>query len=461
MVKKIILKSMVVITSLLLHFNLSAQTSLTVNVATAGTLPTLIDSIKMYQITDLTLTGNLNGTDIRFIREMTGLNYNGTNNSSGILSILNLSGANIVSGGSPYYTYYQQGYSGDPFNGNGRPATTTYYYTSNNTLPSSMFYNNVTLKKIILPNSVTYIEESAFYGCTGLTNVTIGNSVTTIGDAAFEGCTGLTSITIPNSVTSIQDYAFYGCTGLTNVTIGNSVTTIGDAAFKNCTRLTSITIPNSVTSIGWGETGVGSTFEGCTGLTSVTIGNSVTLIGEYVFQNCTGLTNVTIGNSVTTIGSGCFEGCTGLTSITIPNSVTSIQAYAFDGCTGLTAIYSKNPTPPKFSTFASGFDNVSTTTCKLYVPKGSAAAYKAAWGFTNIIETDFTAINPINKDNATINSFANGIYIETNIQTLVSIYNLSGQKVYQSVINVNTEIPLNKGIYIVRVNNESEKVIVK
>jgi hypothetical protein len=50
--------------------------------------------------------------------------------------------------------------------------------------------------------------------------------------------------------------------------------------------------------------------------------------------------------------------------------------------------------------------------------------------------------------------------IETKEQTDVSIYNLTGQKVYQSVITGNTEIRLNKGIYIVRMNNESTKIIV-
>ena len=46
-------------------------------------------------------------------------------------------------------------------------------------------------------------------------------------------------------------------------------------------------------------------------------------------------------------------------------------------------------------------------------------------------------------------------------RALPNAYNLSGQMVYQSVINGNVEIRLNKGIYIVNVNNRSEKIIVK
>jgi hypothetical protein len=44
--------------------------AITLHIKTAGTLPTFIEESKKYQITDLTLTGNLNGTDIRNIREM-------------------------------------------------------------------------------------------------------------------------------------------------------------------------------------------------------------------------------------------------------------------------------------------------------------------------------------------------------------------------------------------------------
>ena len=137
----------------------------------------------------------------------------------------------------------------------------TYTYTSSVVIPSSVTYNNRTLK------------------------------VTRIGSYAFERRTGLTSVTIPNSVTSIEGCAFYGCTGLTSVTIPNSVTLISYSAFENCNRLTSVTIPNSVTCIGsWA-------FLGCSSLTSITIPNSVTNIGARAFYGCTSLSII---NSLST-----------------------------------------------------------------------------------------------------------------------------------------------------------------
>ena len=313
------------------------------------------------------------------------------------LANLNLAGANIVSGGSDYYHTSSFG---------------VYYYTSNDTISDYMFLN-----------------------CIALRNVTLPNSVTSIGNSAFSGCTSLISITIPNSVTSIGDDAFYSCTRLTNITIPNNVTSIGDNAFYSCTSLTSITIPNSVTSIG-------NHAFASSGLTSVIIPNSVTSIGNYAFQDCSRLTSITIGNNVTSIGGS-----------------------AFSGCSKLVEIYSKNPTPPSVYGYTGGysFSNATKKACRLYVPTGSYALYLRSWDFDNIIETNFdiTAINQINTDNTVIKSVANGIAIETKESTPVSVFNLSGQKVYQSVVNGNMEIPLNKGIYIVKMNNESEKIIVK
>ena len=80
-----------------------------------------------------------------------------------------------------------------------------------------LYLNGEEIKDLVIPNSVTNIENRAFRECSSLVSVTIPNSVTSIGEQAFSYCSGLTSVTIPNSVTSIGNYAFYGCNGLTSV----------------------------------------------------------------------------------------------------------------------------------------------------------------------------------------------------------------------------------------------------
>ena len=190
---------------------------------------------------------------------------------------------------------------------------------------------------LTIPNSVTTIGDLAFNNCKGFTgDLTIPNSVTTIGKSAFNNCKGFTGdLTIPNSVTTIGDWAFSYCTGFTgDLTILNSVTTIGNSAFSYCTGFTGdLTIPNSVTTIGI------SAFQKCYGFTGkLAIPESVTTIGDWAFSYCTGFTgDLTIPNSVITIGKSAFESCFGFTGkLAIPESVTTIGYLAFADCNGFT-----------------------------------------------------------------------------------------------------------------------------
>ena len=319
-------------------------TQITIKLDKAGTLPDRISESKKNLITNLKIVGEVNGTDWKFIREMAGRDYN-MNITDGKLSILDLSDAKIVEGGSDYW-------EGS--------------YTSNDNL-----------------------GDHAFYGCTGLTSLTIPSSVTSIGDYAFYECCGLTSLTIPSSVTSIGREAFYCCCGLTSLSIPSSVTSIGYRAFFRCTGLTSLTIPSSITSIGV------YAFSNCTGLTSLTIPSSVTSIGANAFSNCSGLTSLTIPSSVTSIGYSAFQGCSGLTSLSIPSSVTSIGDYAFEGCSGLTSIYAYPEKLPKLGTGV--FYRCDAKNCTVYVPIGTFGDYwLSEFGyFENIVEFDATGIDKV------------------------------------------------------------------
>ena len=186
---------------------------ITIKLDKAGTLPDRISESKKYLITNLKVVGEVNGTDWCLIREMAGRNYN-REETDGKLSILDLSDAKIVEGGSYYNNYY--------------------YCTFNDQLGDYAFYGCSGLTSLTIPSSVTEIGESAFNGCSGLTNLTIPSSVTKIGYYAFRDCSGLTSLTIPSSVTSIGIGAFSDCSGLTSVTIPSSITSIAESTFRDC-----------------------------------------------------------------------------------------------------------------------------------------------------------------------------------------------------------------------------------
>ena len=341
-------------------------TQVTIKLDEAGTLPDRIGENQKYLITNLKIVGKINGTDLKFIREMAGRDFNGEK-TDGKLSILDLSEAKIVEGGSAYVLYY-----GDN------------KYTSNDKL-----------------------GDYAFRGCSGLTSLTIPSGVTSIGAWAFDGCSGLTSLTIPSSVTEIGELAFYGCSGLTSLTIPSGVTSIGYDAFYGCSGLTSLTIPSGVTSID------GGTFQDCSGLTSLTIPSGVTSIGKNAFNGCSGLTSLPLPSSVTGIGWYAFKGCSRLTSLTIPSSVTWIGLEAFSGCSGLTSIYVYTKKLPELGPDV--FTGCNAQNCTVYVPTGTSDAYKSSeFGyFENIVEFDATGIDKV--------------AISTNVKE-VSRYSANGQR---------------------------------
>ena len=334
-------------------------------------------------------------------------------------------------------------------------------YNINN--PAPWYSYVLSVKTVVVNEGVPSIGMCAFMDCSGLTSVAISNSVTSIGGGAFARCASLSSVTIPNSVISIGENAFQSCSSLISVTIPNSVTSIGYQAFSGCHSLTYIDIPNSVTYIAAGAlsdcekltsinvetdnpnycsvdgvlfnktktllkqypsgrqgaytipngvTNIGPlAFRWCTGLISVEFPNSVTRIGEHAFVGCTSLTSINIPNNVTSIGRQDFYYCSSLNSVEIPNSVTSIDEYAFQECSSLTSFtnYATNPQTINANAFAS----VNLSSCTLYVPAESLAAYQAA-----DVWKDFYNILPIEGTE------------ESNYATLADIYNMAADSVF-------------------------------
>ena len=159
----------------------------------AGTLPNMISYDQKNLITNMKIVGKINGTDLKFIREMAGRDVNG-GKTDGKLSILDLSEAKIVAGGDAYVRFSEN------------------YYTSNDKL-----------------------GDYAFSGCSGLTSLTIPSGVTSIGNYAFYGCSGLTSLIIPSGVTSIGKWAFRGCSGLTSIYVyPENLPELGIDIFNGC-----------------------------------------------------------------------------------------------------------------------------------------------------------------------------------------------------------------------------------
>ena len=379
---------------------------ITIKLERAGTLPDRIASSRKYKITNLKIVGEINGTDLKMIRDMAGSNSTG-NSTDGKLSVLDLSEAKIVEGGDYYYYDYDNNRN-------------NYYYTSNDVIGDKAFYYCRGLTSLTLPDGITSIGSWAFRDCSGLTSLTIPAGITSIHSLAFQYCSGLkevricindnldtyltkghpyipvdykyidcdikyyindkeiTSIEIPSNVTTLGDYVFQGRRGLTSLNLPAGITKIGGGAFSGCSGLTSLTLPAGITEIGY------NAFAGCSGLTSLTLPAGITKIGEGAFYGCSGLTSLTLPAGITEIGSSAFAGCSGLTSLTIPAGITDIGYEAFLDCSGLTSL----TLPAGITSIGRGAFNGCSGLTSLTLPDGVTSIYFDAFagcsGLTSI-----------------------------------------------------------------------------
>lgn len=257
---------------------------------------------------------------------------------------------------------------------------------------STRFYiNDELIVNLVIPDTVTKINDQAFFGCDYIQSVVIGNGVVEIGDQAFSWCESLSDIVLGNSVKIIDDCAFEG-TPITSIVIPDSVESIGYEAFMCCRSLKTVVMGNNATHVKTGvflecpaieynefkngrylgtkdnpyyllvsvidksatsieiadgvKAIVGGAFSQCFSLESITIPDGITNFERFMFQDCTSLTTIVIPKSLTFINDYAFHNCASLESIIIPDSVTVIEPEAFINCTSLT-VYCEATSKPE------------------------------------------------------------------------------------------------------------------
>ena len=245
------------------------------------------------------------------------------------------------------------------------------------------FKNNKKLKGIIIPNTVTYVEDSLFSGCISLTDVDLGKGITVITNGMFYNCKNLESLTIPEQIERFydryrytgnsSDKPFEGCVNLkniyfkakdiswvgglslpslTNIVIGSTVESLPDRAFsgykylenvtfengllvlpnecfKNCTGLKSITLPDSMMSVGK------SAFENCYNIKSVTFSENLNTIADSAFKGCSSIENLSFNKNLREIGNNAFEECSSVKNVTFNDSLNTIGESAFANCSSV------------------------------------------------------------------------------------------------------------------------------
>ena len=195
-------------------------------------------------------------------------------------------------------------------------------------------FSGSSLKEVVLPSTLTKIDEYAFYG-TRITDLYIPDSVTKIGLRAFgksifdtNELSTLTKVSLPAQINS-ADKAFQGQWNLKEVVFRGNWKTIPDRMFSK-TGLEKLVIPEGVTEIG-SEAFLGSN------LKEVVLPSTLKKIGDYAFSG-TKLTSVTLPTNVTDIGRRAFGDIDSLTSVVIPKNLIK-GSEAFAGSKNLSTIY--------------------------------------------------------------------------------------------------------------------------
>ena len=356
----------------------------------------------------------------------------------------------------------------------------------------SAFSCNVFLKELIIPESVEEIGRNLLFFSMKVEKVRLPDNLEVMNDMLFAECKELKEVNIPSKVREIYGGIFDGCpkAPASIAVLPETVEILGGDFCGAVPSIESVVVPPNVRIMK-------KAYSGLPNLKKVTIQtNKLTEIGEDAFYGCDNLEDINIPDGVTRIGKGAFElnfslrkinipssvtyiaenafACAHLDSIDIPAGVTFIGRGAFWKCDRLKKVYSRPVIPPVTNAWSPPhlpFESDATETCTLFIPKGSADAYRASEvfsGFKNIVELEAWQW-PTSISTPTMPTDAYKVYgkdgtlhIETiggaHDPAFVNVYNINGQVVWKGQVSKRMEVPLPQGVYVVKIGKRNYKV---
>lgn len=132
---------------------------------------------------------------------------------------------------------------------------------------NTSYFANCNLKSVYLGRTVSFRTgeeyDGLFWNQSSLKEVVIGPVVTEIGWQEFVKCTSLEKIQIPSNVKRISSKAFSECKKLKDLELNEGLEYIEGNAFKNCSSLEILLLPSTLKTVG------DEAFVGCIGLKKV------------------------------------------------------------------------------------------------------------------------------------------------------------------------------------------------
>lgn len=186
--------------------------------------------------------------------------------------------------------------------------------------------------------------------------------------------------------------------------------------------------------------------------------------GSYVDRDSTnGLRRILLSGNIELIGKNAFNGCE-FAYITLPESITELGSQSCYNWDKIQWIYSKSETPPSSE---GAFGGTTPKTTRIYVPVGSAEAYRTAPGwdyFTTFIETDEAPSAGIDEtetaSKSSVRWVGGKLIIESdNVPAPYCVYKVDGTLVASGYVTLSkVELLHPQDFYVVKVGNSVFKV---
>lgn len=350
------------------------------------------------------------------------------------------------------------------------------------------FDYNVLLKELIIPESVEEIGEDLLVYSITIEKVRLPDNLKVLNSGLFAECWKLREVNIPSKLREMYEHVFMNCREISPsvAILPETVEILDGSPYYGIRAIEEVVVPKNVRVLR-------RTYNGMAGLRKATIlTDKLTEIGDNAFFWCSALEEVNIPDKITRIGEGAFFWNLRLRKINIPSTVTRIEKHAFDsapldsidipaGVTfigrnafwnnrNLQKVYSRPVVPPVTTKWTEGDAPYlpflhSADEATLYVPKGSADAYRASEVFAEFKEiVELEAWQwPSSVDTPTIPTDAYRVYGKDGTLHIevdgsgnhepvsVNVYGISGTLVWKGQVTNQATVSLPNGFYVVQI----------